>query len=256
MFKKCVITSCAALMLATPATSFAQAGGWVSASASVAKPAGESATQTAVFPYRSENFEATHVYPETSRPSFDVGGGIRFGRFGVGLSVSRFADRQVASSSIVVPNRSLFNRTSSASATTQDPLLHNELALHLEARYVANLPRVSVALFAGPSFFTIDKEVITGDHYTETFNFATAAQTEAISGYDKETKRLKQWGYNVGADVSYYLSELVGIGGLIRFSQATAKLPNDIQSFQTGVASTTDLSVGGLQIGAGLRLRF
>lgn len=256
MCSRFVITLNAVFVLAVSTPTFAQVGGWVSASASFAKPASDSASQTAIFPYRAENFEATHVYTQTSKPSFDVGGGIRFGRFGVGLAASRYADHQLATSRIVVPNRNLFNRPSSASATTQDPLTHSETVLHLEGRYVANLPRVSVALFAGPSLFLINKEVISGDHYTETFNFASAAQTESITGYDMEAKRVRQWGYNVGADVSYYLSELVGIGGLIRFSQATTKLPNDIQSFQTGVASTTDFSVGGLQIGGGLRLRF
>jgi hypothetical protein len=256
MFSRLVTTFSAVFVFAVSTSASAQVGGWVTASASFAKPASDSATQTAVFPYRAENFEAMHVYTQTSKPSFDLGGGIRFGRFGVGLAASRYSDQQVATSRIVVPNRALFNRPSMASATTQDPLVHSETVLHLEGRYVANLPRVSVALFAGPSMFMISKEVITGDHYTETFNFVTAAQSESITGYDMEPKSVRQWGYNVGADVSYYLSELVGVGGLIRFSHATAKLPNDIQSFQTGVASSTDISVGGLQIGGGLRFRF
>jgi hypothetical protein len=256
MFSKSLVTCCVVLMLLAPSTTFAQVGGWVSASASFATPADDGVTQTAIFPYRSENFEATHVYPKTQKPSFDVGGGVRFGRFGVGMAVSRYADPQIASSSILVPNRSFFNRPSSASATTQDPLAHSEVAFHLEARYVANLSRVSVALFAGPSFFAINKEVVTSDHFTETFNLATAVQTESITGYDSQTERIKQWGYNVGADVSYYLSELVGVGGLVRFSQATAKLPNHIQSLNTGVATTTDMPIGGFQIGGGLRFRF
>ena len=147
MFSKSIVLSSVAFVLVA-APSFAQVGGWVTASASFAKPANESATQTAIFPYRFENFEATHVYSHTSKPSFDLGGGVRFGQFGVGLAVSRYADRQSASSQILVPNRASFNRPSLASATTQDPLMHTETVLHIEGRYVANLPRVGVALFA------------------------------------------------------------------------------------------------------------
>src|SRR5262245_27925966 len=105
MFSKFVTIFSAIFVFAVSTSAFAQVGGWAAASASFAQPASGSATQTAIFPYRAESFEATHDYSQTSKPSFDLGGGIRFGRFGVGLAASRYSDQQIASSRIVVPNR-------------------------------------------------------------------------------------------------------------------------------------------------------
>ena len=56
-------------------------------------------------------------------------------------------------------------------------------------------------------------------------------------------------GYNVGADVMWRLSRVVGVGGLIRFATASTKL-----EVAPGNEVTTD--VGGLQTGVGLRLIF
>ena len=53
------------------------------------------------------------------------------------------------------------------------------------------------------------------------------------------------WGGNVGADLSTFFSERYGLGVFVRYAAATVDLP-----------SASGVSVGGIQAGAGPRLRF
>lgn len=230
-------------------------GGWVSANAALNRPATDSTTQAAVFPYRQETFQSTQVYTQKNKPSFDVDGGVRFGSFGAGLGVSRYSDNETVLSHISVPSRLFFANAASASATSQNPLTHEETALHLEGRYIANLPRMSLAVFAGPSYVRTTQEIVTDNTYQEVDSL-TGLHTVQITNYSFRSAELHAWGYNVGVDAAYYFSTFLGVGGLVRFSQATVQLPNDLQTTADGRTVTQDLKVGGLNVGAGVRVRF
>jgi hypothetical protein len=245
-----------AILPIASASAQTQVGGWLSISATGAAPAVASVEQVSIFPLRQESFEATHLYTEKGKPSFDIDGGVRFGQVGFGLAVSRYADTQKVQSSISIPSVFFFNQPTTAQAVTQNPLAHSETALHLEARYLVNLPHASIAAFGGPTYFRVAHELVTNDSYLETVDFSTGNQTERITGYDSRSVSLRAWGYHVGADIAYYFTDFIGIGTIVRYSHGTTKLPNDIQTGNTGVASTTDLAVGGLEIGGGLRIRF
>ena len=59
-------------------------------------------------------------------------------------------------------------------------------------------------------------------------------------------------GGNVGVDVTYMLPDMIGVGGLIRYTAASIS-----PTAPDGVTITpTSIDVGGLQVGGGLRLRF
>ena len=59
-----------------------------------------------------------------------------------------------------------------------------------------------------------------------------------------DTEEEQKTGFNVGADVGYYFTKNVGVGGIVRFSQTKV-------TFSLG-----EVDAGGAMVGGGLRLRF
>ena len=56
-------------------------------------------------------------------------------------------------------------------------------------------------------------------------------------------------GFNTGIDVAYMFSPSIGVGTIVRFSRAQTQ-------FDGPDGTTLGITVGGAQVGAGLRLRF
>ncbi len=104
----------------------------------------------------------------------------------------------------------------------------------------AGQQEAAVVVFGGPSFFTVKQSVVTGITYSEDYPYDEAT----FSGADVETEEEKKTGFNVGADVGYYFTKNVGVGGIIRFS------PTKV-TFSLG-----EVDAGGAMVGGGLRLRF
>jgi hypothetical protein len=254
MMRRVVVLGLLAVAGSSSPASAQQIGGWISANATMDKPATDTTTQAVVFPYRLETFQSTQVYTQKNKPSFDIDGGVRFGSFGAGLAVTRYSDNETVFSQLSVPSRFTFGNLANASSTTQNPLAHQETALHFEGRYIANLPRMSVAVFAGPSYIKTTQDLVTDTTYQEIDSFSL--HTVQITNYSLRTADLHAWGYNVGVDWAYYFSTFLGVGGLVRFSQATVQLPNDLQTSADGHTVTQDLKVGGLNFGGGVRVRF
>ena len=125
-------------------------------------------------------------------------------------------------------------------------LQSSEKAVHVSVAYrrpVAD--RLDVAIFGGPSRFSLSQDLVTDITHEETYPFDTAtfasASTARASG--------SAWGFNVGADVTWRLSRMFGVGGLIRFTKASAAL-------RTGVGNDVSLDVGGPGASGGLRMIF
>ena len=97
-----------------------------------------------------------------------------------------------------------------------------------------------MVVFGGPSFFTVKQSVVTGITYDEDYPYDEAT----FSGADVETEEEQKTGFNVGADVGYYFTRNVGVGGIIRFSQTKV-------TFSLG-----EVDAGGAMVGGGLRFRF
>ncbi|HJZ78639.1 MAG TPA: hypothetical protein VKE51_43225, partial [Vicinamibacterales bacterium] len=64
-----------------------------------------------------------------------------------------------------------------------------------------------------------------------------------VSSVQRESGTAK--GVNIGADLSYSFTKLVGAGGFIRYNGGSVDLP-----------SLSDVKAGGFQLGIGARLRF
>ena len=102
-----------------------------------------------------------------------------------------------------------------------------------------------IVLSAGPSFFTVEQDLVTDVTINETYPFDAAEFGSA----QKERKNASATSFNVGADVLWMLTRSVGVGGVVRFSRASIDLdaPGD---------RTISVDAGGPYVGGGIRFLF
>ena len=183
---------------------------------------------------------------DASAPFFEVGGGIRiFGNFGVGVTYSRLSTTGFSDVTASVPSPLVYDAPRSASAKVED-LKHTEQAFHFQLVWLLPITdRVDVAFSGGPTAFKLTQGTVltptvaeAGPPYTSVSLTTTAAETTA-----------NRIGFNVGADLTYRFANNLGIGAMIRYSGRTIGL-------EPVGGAPIDVKVGGLQVGAGLRLRF
>ena len=122
----------------------------------------------------------------------------------------------------------------------------NETAVHAQVYYeLRRRGPWRIRLFAGPSYFNVEQELVTEVSATETFPFDTAEFGRAT------TTRVKGSGvgFNAAIDVSRMLGRRVALGGIVRYAGASV----DLHAPGSRDVSTTG---GGLQALGGLRVAF
>ena len=138
-----------------------------------------------------------------------------------------------------LPHPLKFNSPRTISGTAAGD--HEETAAHLQIAYIVPVgQKMTVVAFGGPSFFTVKQSVVTAVQFRDEYPYDEATFTGATVASEDEQKT----GFNVGADVAYYFTKNVGVGGIVRFSSTTA-------TFSLG-----DVDAGGALVGGGLRLKF
>lgn len=194
----------------------------------------------------SGSFEAN--YAVKSGPEFDVGFGVRLvGPLGVGLAVSRFTSTDTATVTAEIPHPFFFNMPRSVSGEGGG-IRREETGVHVQALFIIPAAkRLKVTLFGGPSFFRVRQSLVSNVTYSETYPYDTAT-FEGVETTEKSSGA-KKVGLNAGVDGTVLLWSNVGVGGQVRFSRASIDLTSPD-------GKTLAVDVGGVQVGAGLRLRF
>ena len=160
----------------------------------------------------------------------------------LGVGVSRLSRSETVGLSGQLPHPFRFDRPRAVDGT-EAGVAREETAIHVHARWGIPVSQsVEVALFGGPTFFSVSQAFVTGIDFDQAYPYDTATLTTAMT----RTQDGSTIGFNVGADVSVYFSRWVGVGGLIRFSRSEVDLGD----------RPTTIAVGGLHTAAGLRLRF
>lgn len=197
------------------------------------------------------------LYDETGtkgvRGSFDSGAFIDLG-FGakvwrnltVGVALHREVTRGDASATASVPHPLFFARNRSVALTVED-LDRKERAFHLQIGYLVPVTdRLDLHLFAGPTWYRLEQDVVSDLTFTEAAPFNSVNAQPVFATREGDAK-----GANIGVDVAYkILLEPVqlGAGMFIRYAGATAKV--------NILGNERETDVGGLQIGFGGRVRF
>jgi hypothetical protein len=102
---------------------------------------------------------------------------------------------------------------------------------------------MTVIVEGGPSFFHVTQDFVSDVTYTQEPPFDTATYQSASTVRQKQSAT----GYNVGGDAGWRVWGDLSIVGAVRFSHATA-------SFTEALAQP--MKLGGLHVGAGIRLMF
>lgn len=169
---------------------------------------------------------------------FDISAGYKVWKnlaIGAGYSwTSSKADAAVVSA---VPDPVFFDRPRTVNSTASG-LKHTESAVNVMAVWMVPVTdKIDVGVSAGPSFFSVKQDIPGSVTATE------PGPTVAVAT-DKASKSTV--GVNFGVDVAYMLNKRFGIGGLARYTWGSADFEG----------ATDKLTVGGFQIGGGLRVRF
>jgi hypothetical protein len=194
------------------------------------------------------------AYGKPSRGAdFDFGGGYMFTpMFGVGLSVTGTADKNTAGLGATIPHPTIFDAASTGAGVTSTELERSEGALNIQVAVVPPLAsdRVTVRLFAGPTHFRLKRQMVEDVRYTQQFGVFTTTNIISITGFDGREVEGTGWGFHGGADVGFFFSRYVGVGGTVRFSRGSVDLAEPLSEKQAR------MTTGGIQFGGGLRLHF
>jgi hypothetical protein len=115
-------------------------------------------------------------------------------------------------------------------------------------------------VFAGPSHFSVTQRLANSYVISETVNAALGSDDSRFSetNFIYGEARSSAWGFNLAGDVTIFLNEHAGVGGLVRFSRATIHVKAGSNPLRDTLSppATATIAVGGLALTGGLRLRF
>jgi len=170
-----------------------------------------------------------------SGPFFDFAAGFRVSdSLHLGAAVSSFSAKGDATGTGAVPDPLFFDRPTNFAVEGTD-LARNELGIHLQAAWFLPLSeKFDLAIAAGPSIYRASQEFAAGS--TEEGSEVVTFNVQDESGFG--------FGFNAGADFTYLFTPKYGLGVLARYTWG-----------QVGL-DAADITVGGFQVGAGLRIRW
>lgn len=194
---------------------------------------------SATFPLYDETATASTTQDVKGGGLFDITGAYRVWGQNLlaGVSYTRTSSKSDVSLTGSIPDPIVFGAPRTVTSS-QSGAKHSEGALHFDAIYmlpVAN--KLDVGLFAGPSVFFVNQDTVTSLTVTEPGPTVSAPLTRVSK---------TSFGFNLGADIQYMVAKQWGVGVLARYAFGSASIPY----------ATEHLTVGGFQIGGGVRYRF
>ena len=139
-----------------------------------------------------------------------------------GISFTGYASKSDTQVTGTIPHPFFFNRPRSLSGDVSG-LSAGESGVHLQLRALLPVSRdIPVSIFGGPSFFQVEQDVVTGVHWTEAFPYDSVTFTSAMT----ETRSESGAGFNIGADVGYFMSRHFGVGGRVLYASGTVESPS------------------------------
>jgi hypothetical protein len=204
-------------------------------------------TQTQSWPSFAETATVNVEFPAKSAAGFDIGGGYRVWRnMAAGLAVTAVNRTTTTSVTGSLPSPIYLNRP--VTLTGGFDAKNSQVGIHLQVAWVIPVsPKMNLTLFGGPSIFMVKQTIVQpqGISLSSGYPFDSGAISTANTTDASKTAI----GFGAGADVAYFFTRTVGVGGFLRYARAAVSFP------VTGQPSV-DTDAGGLQVGAGLRVRF
>jgi hypothetical protein len=204
---------------------------------------GPAFTDSFTYVQYAENASVSTRYPKAAGASFDVGGGIRLWRnLAVGGVLARFTGNGTAMVNATIPQPLYLNQDRTV-AGPFSPSRRSETALHMQATWVVpSGKRLLIKVSGGPSVFNLKQALVSGVRWSGPYPYDTLDFTADAQDISKTTL-----GFNAGGDVAYFFTKTIGVGGMVRYAYARARLGSKSGALTVGA--------GGLQAGGGLRIR-
>jgi hypothetical protein len=160
-------------------------------------------------------------YPARAAVLVEAGAGVRLWRsLGTGVAVTYFVNDSSAHVHGSIPHPFHFEQLRNISGQ-RSGLTRRGTAVHLQLRYSLPLTqRLQLVVAAGPSFFSIERELVTGVQFDENYPFDEATFRAA----DTKRARGTASGFNVGADAVWPMGRRFGVGGILRFFRSSVDL--------------------------------
>lgn len=211
------------------------------------QPTEISVSQSAALPLYDENAILGGAQNVTTGVLVDAGGAfpIFWRRFFVGGAVSFSRGYEPASIAASIPHPQVTDQPRPVSFDTSK-LKHAEQALHLFAAW--RLPvgeRMDAGVFAGPSVFWSQQDFPDSVTVTEVGPPYTSVNVGLEFAEFKDTA----FGFNIGADMSYLITDNLGATGFVRYAFAKAK-------YEVPGTAPIEVDLGGFQIAGGIRVLF
>jgi hypothetical protein len=169
---------------------------------------------------------------------FDVSGGVRGRGFAFGVGYSRTSSDTAYDFTAGTNPASPGSFTRSVNGITPE-LEHSERTVYVFAALTRRVTRrFDFMLSGGPSFISVRQGMPSGVTLDE--------RGSTVLHVDTTTVDDSAIGFHAALDFNYLFHKRIGIGALARYTWGSITLPD----------STDDMTLGGLQVGAGLRLRF
>jgi hypothetical protein len=253
--KKFLFTAVVVCLFAAPALAQDEPRSWIDVNLGVATSAqGDVATSFGGILF-GEPAALAAAYGQPSRGAdFDFGGGHMFTSvLGAAVSISGTAHvDDTAGLAVSIPHPYFFNSSASDASVTEPALKRGEGALHMQL-VAMPLPAggsVQLRLFGGPSYFRVKQDLVADIGFLQVATPFSRSNVVAIDNWERAETEGSAWGFHAGADVGFFFSRVVGVGGMIRFSRATVALFDPLSE------QDVEFKAGGVQAGGGLRLRF
>ena len=173
---------------------------------------------------------------------FDVSGGYKVWRnLAVGIGFSRVGSEADVTVQASVPDPAFFDRPRSASASVSGAQ-YSEVAVHLSGTWMMPVTdKVDVGFAFGPTIFLVSQDLPSALNASDISEPGPTIRQVGLASSDNTTL-----GIHFGVDATYLVTPRIGAGVLVRYSVGSADLDG----------ATDSLTVGGFQIGGGVRVRF
>lgn len=194
-------------------------------------------TTTLTFDKYEETATIKTTHPVGSGPVFDISGvyDLAFHNLAVGIGVAIFKNTGKATVDMSIPDPLIFNQHKNTTTTIN--LKQQETNIYIPIVYTYKMTdKIVLSAFGGPAFIRVRRDAVTSAT-------VTAGTSDATVTTSKE--KFSGTGGIVGFDTSYAVTSRMHAVGFLRFTAANPKLKSGLVN-----------RVGGLQVGAGVRIMY
>jgi hypothetical protein len=173
---------------------------------------------------------------------FDIAGGYKLWRnLAVGIGLTHVGSKSDLTVDASIPDQLFFDSPRAVTTSIADAK-HSQTAINLTGTWVMPITdKIDVGYQFGPTIFLVSQDLPGVPPLSAIVEPGPSLTSLPLESEDKTTV-----GIHFGVDVTYMVTPRFGVGGIARYTWGSADLP----------AADESITLGGFQIGGGLRVRF